>query len=187
MFGAAGKRNVIIRAREFLRAHESCWTAKRAPEFSVVNIHMAEIPASRERIFPELAARDLLVPGRGWRAVVRLRLAVGKVFGWDREMQARGPEPFEVGRYYGFFRIEHVDEPREVGMSVQNRLTNALLSWVLEADGANSSRLYNVTCANFYGLRGRMYWRAIRLFHDGIVEASLRELATKVAQRAQIG
>ncbi len=176
-----------IEEREFLRAHENCWTAKRAPEFSVVNIHMAEIPASREQIFPELAERDLLVPSRGWRALVRVRLAVGKVFGWDREMQVHGREPFEVGRHCGFFTIEHVDAPREVGMSVQNQLTNALLSWVLEADGANSSRVYNVTCANFFGLRGRMYWRAIRLFHDGIVEASLRKLATKVAQRAQIG
>jgi hypothetical protein len=178
---------VIIQAREFLTAHENCWTAKRAPEFSVVNIHMAEIPASRERIFPELAARDLLVPGRGWRALVRLRLAVGKGFGWDREMPAHGPEPFEVGRHYGFFKIEHVDSPSEVGMRAQNRLTNAVLSWVLEANGANNSRVYNVTCANFYGSRGRMYWRAIRLFHDGIVEASLRKLAGKLAQQAQSG
>ena len=54
-----------IEEREFLRAHENCWTAERVPEFSVVNIHMAEIPASRERIFPELAERDLLLSGRG--------------------------------------------------------------------------------------------------------------------------
>jgi Protein of unknown function (DUF2867) len=178
---------VKIEEREFLKAHENCWTAKRAPEFSVVNIHMAEIPASRERIFPELAAREMLLSGRGWRALFRLRLALGKVFGWDRGMRAHGPEPFEVGRHYGFFKIEHVDAPREVGMSVKNQLTDALLTWVLEENGASSSRVYNVTCANFHGLRGRMYWQAIRPFHDGIIEASLRKLARKLAQQVRSG
>jgi hypothetical protein len=92
-----------------------------------------------------------------------------------------------VGRHYGFFEIEHVDAPREVGMSVKNQLTDALLTWVLEENGASSSRVYNVTCANFHGLRGRMYWRAIRPFHDGIIEASLRKLARKLADQMRSG
>jgi len=171
---------VKIEEREFLRAHENCWTAKREPEFSVVNIHMAEIPASRERIFSELKARDLLLPNKGWRLLFGFRLWLGKIFQWDRELQSHGPEPFEVGRHYGFFEIEHVDAPREVGMSVKNQLKDALLTWVLEENGASSSLVYNVTCANFHGLRGRMYWRAIRPFHDGIIEASLRKLAQQV-------
>jgi hypothetical protein len=171
---------VKIEEREFLRAHENCWTAKREPEFSVVNIHMAEIPASRERIFSELKARDLLLPNKGWRLLFGFRLWLGKILQWDRELQSHGPEPFEVGRHYGFFEIEHVDAPREVGMSVKNQLTDALLTWVLEENGASSSLVYNVTCANFHGLRGRMYWRAIRPFHDGIIEASLRKLAQQV-------
>ena len=80
-----------------------------------------------------------------------------------------------------------MDAPREVGMSVKNQLTDALLTWVLEENGASSSRVYNVTCANFHGLRGRMYWQAIRPFHDGIIEASLRKLARKLAQQVRSG
>jgi hypothetical protein len=171
---------VKIEEQEFLRTHAGCWTAQRAPGFSVVNIHAAEIPASPERVFPELAGHDLLIPGGGWRVLFGLRAVLGRVFGWDRGMRTHGPEPLEVGRHYAFFRIDHVDAPREVGMSVKNRLTDAVMSWFVEPDGAGGSRVYNVTCANFLGLRGRAYWSVIRPFHDGIIEASFRKLAEQV-------
>jgi hypothetical protein len=174
---------------DFLEKHAGCWTAKRSPGFTVVNIHMAEIPAPPERIFPELASHDLLIPGAGWRALFAVRMALGKLFGWDRGMRRHGPEPLEVGRHYAFFHIDHVDAPREVSMSVKNRLTDAVMSWVVEAtravraDGSGGSRVYNVTCANFLGARGRLYWNVIRPFHDGIIEDSLKELANRVRRK----
>lgn len=148
-----------------------------------MNVHMAEIPASCERIFPELAEHDLLVPGAGWRVLFGLRAALGKLFGWDRGMRSHGPEPLEVGRHYVFFRIDHVNPPWEVGMSVKNRLTDAVMSWLVEANAAGGSRVYNVTCANFHGVQGRLYWRVIRAFHDGIIEDSLAALAKRVQQQ----
>ncbi len=168
---------------DFLEKHADCWTAKRAPGFSVVNIHMAEIPAPRERIFPEFASHDLLNPGAGWRALFAVRMALGKLFGWDRGMRRHRPEPLEVGRHYAFFRIDYVNAPCEVSMSVKNRLTDAVMSWLVEADGAGGSRVYNITCANFLGARGRVYWRLIRPFHDGIIEDSLKELAKRVHRK----
>lgn len=177
MFGAANEGAVKIDEREFLRTHEGCWTAQQAPGFSVVNIHAAEVPAPPERVFPELAAPGLMLPSKGWRLLFGFRLWLGKIFHWDRGLETHGPEPFEVGRHYGFFRIDHLDAPSEVGMSLKNQLTDAMMSWVLEANGGGGTRLYNVTCANFYGLRGRAYWSVIRPFHDGIVEASLTKLA----------
>ena len=168
--------------REFLRAHSGCWISRRAPEFSVVNVHMAEIPAPRERIFPQLAAHDLLLPGKKWRALFGFRIWLGRLFGWDRGLKSHQPEPMEVGRHYVFFRIERVDEPREVGMSIGNRLTDAVMSWLLVEDGAGGTQVYNITCVNFHGRRGRMYWRAIRPSHDGIIEDALALLARRVRQ-----
>jgi len=174
---------VKISEQEFLQNHADTWAAKRAPEFSVVNVHMADIAAPRERIFPKLAARDLMLPSKGWRLLFGFRLWLGKIFGWDRGPEAHRAEPFEVGRHYGFFSIEHLEAPREAGMSVKNELTNALMSWVLEANGVGGARVYNVTCANFQGLRGRVYWRLIEIFHDGIVEDSLVLLAKRAARK----
>lgn len=182
MCGVASEDEVKINEQEFLATHPDCWTAQRAPEFVVVNIHMAEIPAPCERVFPELAAPDLLLPSKGWQWLFGFRLWLGKIFHWDREMKAHGPEPFEVGRHYRFFRIDYVDAPHEVGMSIKNALTDALLIWVLEANGTGGTRLYNVTCANFLGLRGRMYWGVIRPFHDGIIEDSLEALRRRVCR-----
>jgi uncharacterized protein DUF2867 len=170
---------VKIQEEDFLTTHGNCWTVKRAPGFSVVNVHMAEIPTPRERIFPELSAHDLLIPGGGWRLLFGLRAALGKVFGWDRGMRSHRPQSLEVGGHYVFFRIEHVDAPHEVGMSVANRLTDAVMSWVLEEDGAGGTRVYNVTCASFHGAQGQLYWRVIRPFHDGIIEDSLAALAKR--------
>jgi Protein of unknown function (DUF2867) len=165
---------------DFLSHNSNCWTARRAPGFSVLNVHMAEIAAPPERLFPELAAHDLLVPGGGWRLLFGFRAALGKLFGWDRGVRSHAPEPLEVGRHYVFFHIDHVNAPNEVGMSVKNRLTDALMSWVLVADGAGGTRVFNVTCANFSGVQGRVYWQVIRPFHDGIIESSLALLRRRV-------
>lgn len=164
-----------ISPAEFLKTHSKCWTARRAPEFSVLNVHVTEIAAPAERIFPELAAQDLLAPGRHWKILFAARMAIGKLLGWDAGIRSHGPEALEPGNHYAFFRIEHVDAPRELGMSVENRLTRALMSWVLDA-APGGTRVYNVTCANFHGWMGRAYWRAIWRFHDGIIEDSLEAL-----------
>ena len=164
-----------ISESEFLRVHADCWTARQAPEFSAVNVHAMEIPAPAARIFPELAAQHLLAPGRFWRFLLRSRAAVGKIFGWDRGIAIDRPQAIERGKYFAFFHVIHVDAPREVGMTVENRLTRALMSWVLR-ENSNGTTVFNVTCANFKGCQGRLYWQVIRPFHDGLIEGSLREL-----------
>jgi hypothetical protein len=172
-----------ISEADFLKQHGGSWTARRAPEFSVANIHAREIPATPERIFVELGAQELLLPARRWKLLFGLRLAIGKLCGWDRGVVSYPPQPLEVGKHYGFFAIEFVDPPHEAGMGVRNRLTSALLCWLLEETPCGT-KVFNVTLANFAGWQGRNYWRAIRPFHDGLIEDSLKELARRVASRA---
>lgn len=164
---------------DFLNAHPGCWTAKRAPEFSVLNVHALEIPAPPATVFPLLSTPDLLSPGAHWRFLFAVRTVAGKLFGWDRELVTHRPQPFTAGNHYLFFLIEHVDAPKEVGMSVKNRLTQALMSWLLEST-PGGTMVYNITCANFLGRGGRLYWQVIRPFHDGIIEDSLRTLRARV-------
>ena len=167
---------------DFLAAYASCWTARQAAEFSVVNVHALEISAPAARIYPELAARDLLAPGPFWKLLIGIRGAVGKVFGWDPGISDPKPQALELGKYFAFFHVIYVDAPREVGMTFENKLTRAVLSWVLE-EAPGGTRLFNVTCANFKGRRGRIYWHVIRPFHDGLIEASLRTLRERVEGR----
>jgi Protein of unknown function (DUF2867) len=167
---------------DFLSQHKESRTARRAPEFSVVNIHAMEIPAPPERIFPELGARELLMPSWRWKVLFSVRLAIGKIFRWDRDVVSHPPEPLESGNHYGIFAIEWVDPPHEAGMGVTNQLTSGLLCWLLE-ETPHGTRVFNVTLANFAGWQGRNYWRVIRPFHDGLVEDSLAELARRVASR----
>ena len=171
-----------IAESDFLKAHAGSWTAKRAEEFSVLNVHALEIPAPPAAIFPLLGAHDLLAPGAHWAFLFAIRAAIGKLFGWDRGMATHEPQPLAVGNHYAFFLIEHVDELREVGMTVKNRLTHAVMTWLLK-ETPGGTMVYNVTCANFLGRQGRFYWRVIRPFHDGIIEDSLQALRNRAQQR----
>ena len=171
---------------DFLKQHGESWTARRAPDFSVVNIHAMEIPAPPERIFPELGAPGLLLPARRWKLLFGVRRAIGKLCGWDRGVVSHPPQSLEAGKHFAFFAIEWVDAPREAGMGVRNRLTSALMCWVLE-EIPHGTKVFNVTLANFAGWQGRNYWRVIRPFHDGLIEDSLQELARRVASRTADG
>ena len=171
-----------ILASDFLGAHRDSWTAGRAPEFSVVNVHAVEVPAPAAKIFSELGTHDLLAPGAHWKFLFGVRAAIGKLFGWDRGRIPHRPGPIEAGRHYAFFLIEHLDDPRELGMSVENRLTHAVMSWILK-EVPGGTMVLNVTCANFHVRRGRLYWRVIRPFHDGIIESSLQALRKRVEGR----
>jgi hypothetical protein len=182
MSGAANEDWLKIVEADFLTEHADCWTAMQAPEFSVVNVHARDIPASAARIFPELAARDLLASGPFWKILMGCRVAIGKVFGWDQGLGDLKPQALEPGKYFGFFHVIHMDAPREAGMTVENRLTRALMSWVLR-ENSDSTTVFNVTCANFKGRQGRLYWRVIRPFHDGLIEDSLCELSRRVEGR----
>lgn len=167
---------------DFLATHGECWTAGQALGFSVVNVHAMEIPAPAARIFPELGARDLLAHGLFWKLLLGFRVGIGKIFGWDQGIAAIRPQALEVGKYFGIFHVLYVDAPREAGMTVENRLTRALMAWVLE-DNEGGTTVFNVTCASFKGRRGRVYWQVIRLFHDGLIEDSLRTLRGRVLGR----
>ena len=128
MCGAANEGWLKIPESDFLRGHADCWTAGRAPEFSVVNVHVMEIPAPAARIFSELGAQDLLAPGLFWKFLLGFRIAIGKIFDWDQGMAVNQPQAMEAGQYFGFFHVIYVDALREVGMTVENRLTRASMS-----------------------------------------------------------
>lgn len=168
---------------DFLKQHGGSWAARRMREFSVVNIHATEIPAPPERIFPELGARELLMPSWRWQILFGVRILIGKIFRWDRGLASHAPEPLETGKHYGFFAIEWVDPPHEAGMGVTNQLTSGLLCWLLE-ETPRATKVFNITLANFVGWQGRNYWRVIRPFHDALTEDSLKELARRVVSRS---
>jgi hypothetical protein len=141
----------------FLGPYGSCWMARRAPESSVVNVHAMEILAPPARIFRELAARDLLAPGLFCKSLLGFRAAIRKLLGWDPGLGDPKPQAIELGKYFAFFHVIYVDAPREVGMTVENRLTRALMFWVLGVISAGTT-VFNVTCAHFKGRQGRLYW-----------------------------
>lgn len=97
----------------------------RAREFSVVHVHAMDIPAPAARIFPELAARDLLASGSFWKFPMGFRVAIGEVFGRGPGLVGLRPQALELGKYFGFSRVIHVDAPRIVGMTVEKRLARA--------------------------------------------------------------
>jgi hypothetical protein len=97
----------------------------------------------------------------------------------ERGIPTHRPQSFQPGQYFGFFCVKHVDAPRAVGMEVENRLTRALMSWVL-SEGAGGTMVFSFTYANFKGRRGRLYWRVIRPFHDRLIGASLQTLRSRV-------
>jgi Protein of unknown function (DUF2867) len=142
---------------DFLGTYDSCWTARRAPEFSVVNVHAMEIPAPAATIFPHLGSRDLLAPGLFCKSLLGFRAAIRKLLGWDPGLGDPKPQAIELGKYFAFFHVIYVDAPREVGMTVENRLTRALMFWVLGVISAGTT-VFNVTCAHFKGRQGRLYW-----------------------------
>jgi hypothetical protein len=163
---------LIIPGSEFLRSHRDTWISRRAREFEVVNVHSIDIAARAARIFPELTAMELLLPRWHWRALFGVRALVGRIFGWDHGLAWQTKQPAEAGKQYAFFRIDHTDAPRELGMSFENKLTRAVMTWVLD-ETALGTAVFNVTCAHFYGWQGRAYWGAIRPFHNGLIEDSL--------------
>jgi hypothetical protein len=153
MSGAANEDWLRILEADFLREHADCWTAMQAPEFSVVLVPAMDIPALAARILPELAARDLLASGPFWKFLMGFRVAVAKVFGWDPGLGDRKLQALESGKYLGFFHVLHVDAPREVGLTVQNRLTRAWISWVLR-ENPDATTVLHVTCGNFKSRQG---------------------------------
>ena len=172
-----------IESAGFLKTCGETWIGRRATEFPVVNVHAVDVAAPPERVFAALEDREAVAPRWHWRALLAVRAAVGRVFGWDEGIQwDRRAGPFVPGNSYAFFRIEHVEQGRELGLSVENKLTRALVSFVI-VPTANGCRVFNVTCAVFKGRLGRAYWRVIRPFHDGLTKNWL----AAVRRRAEVG
>jgi hypothetical protein len=134
-----------------------------------------EMPAPAAKVFSQLGSRNLLAPGPLWKFLLGFRGAIGKIFGWDPGLGDSKPQAIEQGQYLAFFHVIYVDAPREVEMTVENWLTRGVMSWVLR-DNSEGTTVFNITCANFKGLQGRLYWQVIRPFHDGLIEDSMREL-----------
>jgi hypothetical protein len=180
---------MILNPDEFLRAHPDSWIARRAPEFPVINVHALEVAAPTDRVFTALADPSNLSPAWYWQVLFAVRGLAGKLFRWDPGVKWHRPEPLVPGNHYTFFLIEHVAAPGreaqspvappcELGVSVENRLTLALMSYLIVPNGAGS-RVYNVTCALFKGRTGRAYWRLIRPFHDALIEDMLKSLCAR--------
>ena len=161
---------MLIPADQSLKTCGGSWIARRAGEFPVVNVHVVDVAAPPERVFAALEDRVAVAPRWHWRALLVFRAALGRVFNWDEGIEwDRRAGPLVPGSSYAFFRIEHVEQGRELGLSVENKLTRALVSFVI-VPAANGSRVFNVTCALFKGRLGRAYWHVIHPFHDGITE-----------------
>jgi hypothetical protein len=175
-----------IAGADFLGAHGYTRIARRAPEFTVLHVHAREIPGPAARVFPELGDHELLAPNRFYKLLFAVRTVVGRAFGWDRGIKWHGAEPLDVGNHFAILLIEHVDVPRELSMSVRNRLAGALMGWVLE-ESAGRTRVFNVTCANFPSWQGRLYWRVIGPFHDALIEASLKALERRALRIQPVG
>ncbi|MBI3663535.1 MAG: DUF2867 domain-containing protein [Acidobacteria bacterium] len=184
---------MVVDPQQFLVAHPACWISRRAPEFPVHNVHALDILAPPTRVFAALSNLGNLSPAWYWRALYAIRGIAGKLFRWDPGLRWHGPEPLVPGNHYAFFLIEHVaapgsatnptaEFPYELGVSVENHLTLALMSYVVAPHGCGT-RLYNATCALFKGRTGRAYWRVIRPFHDALIEDMLQNLRRRAERQ----
>ena len=172
-----------VEESDFLKACPDTWISGRAAEFPVVNVHAVEVAAPPERVFAALEDRQAVAPRWHWRALLVFRAALGRVFNWDKGIKwDRRAGPLLPGNAYAFFRIEHVTQGRELGLSVENKLTQALVSFVI-IPAANGSCVFNATCAVFKGRLGRAYWRVIRPFHDGLTEDWLAAVRRRAESR----
>ncbi len=177
---------MLMDPQEFIRDHPDAWISRRRPEFPVINVHALDVAAPPDSVLAALADYRKLSLAWYWLVPFAVRGLAGKLFRWDPGLKVHAPEPLVPGNHYAFFLIEHVTAPGqdgqppaappyELGVSVENHLTLALMSYVIAPRSAGS-RVYNVTCALFKGRTGRVYWRVIRPFHDALIEDVLESL-----------
>ncbi len=75
------------------------------------------------------------------------------------------------------FKVDRVDEGREVVLTGRHRLADFATSFYVEPMGADRTRLHNVTRARFKtSITGRLYLAGVHLFHDVYIDWMLRLL-----------
>jgi hypothetical protein len=105
---------------------------------------------------------------RGSDLVGRLTLSEGEVIGYGR----------------GAWRIEHVEEGREVVLHGSHRYADFYTNLYLEAMEGGRTRVYNVTRAHFsQSLLAKVYLLGVRVCHGPAVNIGLRRLKKVVEAR----
>ena len=143
------------------------------PECDYVNAHAVDINTSPARIWetlPNVLASVFTSP------VSRIPLTLAALVRLERPRTgpARRSPALKEGELVGPFRVDQIDEGREVAFTGSHRYSNYVANLYLEPLADERTRLYMVTKANFPGLVSRLYFVAVRLFHDPLVEGALR-------------
>ncbi len=165
-------------------AHLSMLIDGHLPECDYVNAHAVDINASPARVWetlPDVLASVFASP------VSRIPLTLAALVRLERPRTgpARRPLVLREREHVGPFRVDQVDEGREVAFTGSHRYSNYVANLYLERLADERTRLYMVTRANFPGLVSRLYFVAVRLFHDPLVEGALRRAKQQIEAGAR--
>ena len=149
------------------------------PDCDYVNIHAVDINANAACVWDALP--DVL-PSLFTNPLSRGALALAALVRLERPRTgpAQRAVLFKQGESVGPFRIDRIDEGREVVFAGSHRYSNYVANLYLEPLPDERTRLYMVTRANFPGFISRLYFFGVRLFHDPLVDGALRRARRRI-------
>lgn len=151
------------------------------PGANFVNVHVAEVKRKPEEVWDAIPEAIARISSAGPTKLLRCAAAAVRFEGGRQGNREQEPRTFREGEAVGpcgdpdLFLIERIDEGREVVLTGFHRYASYATNLYLEPVSPGLTRVYNVTRARFFdgtGL-GRTYFRAVRLFHDPLIEAGL--------------
>jgi hypothetical protein len=143
------------------------------PNCDLINIHAIEINANSKIIWEKVSKDYRKIQINGFlKAVMNIRTKLGQIFKIDKNQIGELPDRiiFEKGFGATYFTIDNLNEFKEVVAIGEHKFSQYVANFYLEEIGSNKTRLYQVTRANFPGIKGKIYLIAVLLFHDVIVE-----------------
>jgi hypothetical protein len=185
-----------MRVEPEVASHLDMFVDGYVPGANFVNAHVAEVkrePGEVWAVIPEAIAR---FSSAGPMKFLRCAATAARFEGGCHGKREPEPPTIREGEAVGpcrdpdLFLIERIDEGREVVLTGFHRYASYATNLYLEPVSPELTRVYNVTRARFFDgtSLGRTYFRAVRLFHDTLVEVGLRRFklsAESSIQRAR--
>jgi hypothetical protein len=157
------------------------------PGANFVNVHVVELQAESGDVWAAIPEATARIRPAGPVAFLLRAAAVARFEGGckgtgEPELRTLSLREGEaIGHVLGpcgnpeALLIERIHEGREVVLTGSHRYASYATNVYLEPVSPRLTRVYNVTRARFFDATalGRAYFRAVRLFHDPLVEVGL--------------
>jgi hypothetical protein len=171
----------VMRVEPEEASHLEMFVDGYVPGANFVNVHVAEVKREPGEVWAAISEAIVRIRSAGPAKLLRCAVGRTRFEGGRNGNQEPEPRTFREGEAVGpcgdpdLFRIEQIDEGREVVLTGSHRYASYATNLYLEPVSPGLTRVYNVTRARFFNRTalGRTYFRAVRLFHDPLVEAGL--------------